>query len=563
MIPLKVEPIRLMMLIVIGLLILLFFLMPYPGERGENNLKYSTRMFFNQERGMDFPPVFLPDESGNIHYLGLDLGREGGLSYFQLKEDFSPEGEKKRELGSQIQVEYLFPVGVLHKKPVFGMVSREEGANKVYRVTVEENDLDLRPLDISISRHHDVAAVIHEGEIFKVYVQREGGKYQLWMQQPGKENSFLVDKCEEFLGLPRLIIDDNNRVHLQWKGSRDNRGISLYQTWNLEKGEPIQEEPVDLGFASYYFGSHDGRPIYYREDPGADLLVDLQGRLFIAWTDSLWEPEMGRHSSHIYLVCISEQGQIEDRWQIQGFNFPLFPSLFLDEKGGVGLIWEDFFGTQFNLVQAVGDNDGNYFSNPERITKVYGNNRLPRVVNVPGGGFILMAREVQGSSDKIWGISSADLGSPSWYHNWQLWFVGEGLLSIVLEGIFIILYSLVMTLFSLAQSVLGLVVIGVALYLMQKIRMLDRLNCFLFFGLMLIALTLFREFLPLFYSPPAADHGYMLFSGLMATALVLWVSRKNWFRGGEEFLYLYYALLWMFSDIFILNLILAPAAFMP
>jgi len=55
----------------------------------------------------------------------------------------------------------------------------------------------------------------------------------------------------------------------------------------------------------------------------------------------------------------------------------------------------------------------------------------------------------------------------------------------------------------------------------------------------------------------------MFFSGIVATATVLWLSRDNWVKGGEEFLYLYYSLVWIFWDTFLMYLALATQSFMP
>jgi len=77
-----------------------------------------------------------------------------------------------------------------------------------------------------------------------------------------------------------------------------------------------------------------------------------------------------------------------------------------------------------------------------RVTDEYSSNRLVWVINNPEGEFVLMARQVDGSNDRIWGFNSSNLGSAKLYHNGQLCFVEEGIGSIIIEGSLRVLYSL-------------------------------------------------------------------------------------------------------------------------
>ncbi len=548
------------LLLVIGI-ISISLALPFQEKENEENIKYAPRSFFNWERGMDFRPVFFWGDGQNLHYLGLKPGRGSGLEYLKLDQNLQKIQEAEIDLLSEMQVEFLFPVGMYGEEAVFGLVSREEGSNQPYLV-FQGGEITFSPLGKNISRNHDIAATVHGGEIFITYIERAEQEYRLWFEKKGKE-PFLVFKSENLLCLPRFVIGPDNTLHMQWKGSENDRGIALYQAVDLESMGLKNQEPKKIGFASYYFGRHNGQPIYYREDPGADFFVNDAGEIYITWTDSIWDPGFNIIQSTVKLARIGQNGDLEALWRIQGRNFPLFGNLFSNEKGELGIVWEDYFGRQFNLMYTYLDSERDILLEPQRITDEYSSNRLARVINNHKGDFVMMARRVDGSNDRIWGLTSSKLGSAKWYHNWQLWFVEEGFGSIVIEGSLMVLYSFIASLGLIARNGLSIFFIGLILYILQKNRLLGKINCFQFLGILIILIFLFREYIPLFYTVPPADNGLMLFSGVVATATVLWVSRKNWFKGGEEFLYLFYSLVWIFSDTFLLYLALAPQSFMP
>ncbi len=542
--------------------VLIILVLPQMESEREETIKYASLTYLGVERGMDFPPAFFWGEDEELHYLGLKPGRVGELKYLSFNSSLEITREKKIGLDENIQVEYLFPVGFQEGEVIFGLVSREQGSNRTYLVFPAEEEGNLVPMGLTISRHHDIAAKVSGGEVFYTYVEREGQEYRLWLEKRGEE-PFLVLRSQGLICLPRFIIDDNNILHLQWKGTRNDRGISQYQAVCLEEMKTKNEEPLELGFASYYFGEGNGHQRYYSEDPGADFLVDKDGSVYITWTDSVWDKEMNIMRSTLELARINDSGEKDGKWRIPGSSLPLFGNLFLNEKREVALVWEDYFGRQFNLMYTYRDSERDIFVEPERVQEAYASKRLVRVENNTSGDFVLMGREVDGSIDKIWAISSQKLGTSQWYHGWNLWFLEDGIGSIIVEGSLIVLYSLISSLIMIARNTLSLVFIGLMLYLLQKTRVLGKVNLFQFLGVLIILIALFREYIPLFYNTPPVDFGFMLFSGVFATAVVLWVSRDNWFKGGEEFLYLYYSLVWIFSDTFLMYLALTPTSFMP
>jgi len=536
-----------------------FYLMPSPGER-EKTIFNAPRHFVSRERAAHYPPAFSFCGDGNIHYVGGESSE--GIKYLTFDQKLNLISETSLKLEADSEVDFIFSPGYEGEKTYFVIVSREGRTNQPYLLANAGGEKTLEKLPFSIQQSKDIAGALVEGSPFLVFVIREEGEYRIKAYHRGEEN--LIFSSENFLGLPRLTFDGDKEVHLFWKGTRGAIGVAQYQVYDVEEGKVNFEYPRELGSVSIYFGEVAGQPKLFQEDPGGDLILDANGNLFITWTDAFWEPLLGVSQSKVKLLKISPAGEVMGRWNFSGrTNFSVFGELFLNEKEEVNIFLEDYSAGRFNLLISSYSPELEFFSSPERFTPFFGNHRLASVENSPDGEYVVLWKTMDGREDAIWARTSREKTAPGWSQRWQLWFAQDGLGSIFVESAMIFLYSLIGAAATLARNGLAIALIVVLLYILQSHRILGRINFFLFCGLFLGIMIILREFFPLFYSVPTSSAGLQLFSALVSTLLVIIVARKQWFKGGEEFVYLGYTLLWIFLDSFIIFLAISPGTFSP
>jgi len=536
-----------------------FYLMPPSGEK-EKTIVNAPRHFVSRERAAHYPPAFSFCNDGNIHYLGRKDSQE--IKYLIYDHKFNLSSQVSFELEEISEVEYIFSVGFQGNQTYFVVVSREGRAYQPYLLANVQGEKTMKKLPFSIQQSKDIAGILVDGLPILVFVTREEGEYYLKAYHGGEKN--LIFSSENFLGLPRLTFDGDKEIYLLWKGTRGAIGVAQHQIYDLEDKRVVFDYPKELGSVSIYFGEVGGQPKLFQEDPGGNLIFDGDGDLFVTWTDAFWEPLLGVFESKVKLLKMSSRGEILERWTFSGrTNFSAFGELFLDQKEDVNILLEDYSAGRFDLLLSSYSPELEYFSSPERFTPFFGNHRLVSVEKGPDGEFVTFWKTMDGREDEIWARTSREMAPPGWSQRLQLWFVQDGLGSIFLETAMISLFSLIAAVATLARNGLAIALIAVLLYILQSHRILGRINFFLFCGLLLGIIISLREFLPLFYSTPASSAGLQLFSALISTLLVIMVARKQWFKGGEEFVYLGYTVLWIFLDSFILLLAITPGTFSP
>lgn len=545
----------------IGISFLALFFIPVSEEAGEPSIYFAAPREIHVEQPLPCPPVYFW-AGEHLHYLGITTSKDKELKYLILNDNLETVEERNIPIPATMDITFAFPIGMQGTKAVFGLISREERIHQPYRLYIDPVNTHFQALDISISRHHAMDSTLFQDRIIHAYVERKNGEYRLWLQEQDQE-ALLIEVCQEFLGLPRLVVDEQGLVHLQWKGSQNGRGRSYYQSIDSTTGAQTLETPMNLGPASYYFGTIHSSPIYYEEDPGAHLFLHTHGTLYCTWTDSTWDTELNILRSSLYLVKISPEGEKLGKWQIQQQGFQCFATLFSSHEHSIDLIYEEYANGKFTLMHTTLNTLTKEFSQARQLTNTYSNQRLPRAGQNPRGDYSILAREIQGLTDSIWGISSKQRISSSWYQRANLWFSTEGPPAVLREGTFLLLYSLISALGSVSQNILSLILITIILYSFRKIGVLDRLDFFTFLGSFIIFFTLCRNWFPFLYQTVHMEQGTILYSSLMATIIVLLMSRKSWENGGDELEYMYYVFLWMFADAFFQHLIIAPLTFLP
>ncbi|GEM_PF-1268918 len=534
-----------------------------PDQAGEEkSILHSPRHLITHIQAGNYPPAFLLEEEGIIHFLGREQGHI--LQYIRLEDYFTPSLQEKIKFSRDITLEYVLPLGQEEGGDLlFAVVGRERWEHSIFLLSREEGEWVQKKLPLHPVQSKDVDGLLIKDEVVLVYVEREEDQYHLKMKK-GNNSPISLFSSPGHIGLPRLEIDEKNRLHVMWKGTRGAVGIMQYQVFCPEEGEPQSENPRELGEASIYFGEISGQPRLFREDPGGSLMVDAGGNVFLAWTDAFWEPLLGVHRSKVHLTRLSSDGQEQGEWIFSGLeNFSLAPRLLTIPEKGTALFLEDLAGNQFNLQFLELCPEVDDFISPSRFTPFYGNHRLAAVDSDEEGEKMVMWRTMDGRKDAVWARSSRQSSLPTWYDSWGLWFAREGTQDLFIEGSLLMLYSLAGGVAFLGRNALIIALIALLLYGLQTYRFLGKINFFIFSGLLLALLFFFQEFFPLFYSPPYAQPGLLLFSALITTTVMIGVARKHWFDGGEEIIYLSYTVFWIFFNSFLILLATAPATFHP
>ncbi len=555
-IPLK----ALLLLLIIFAVFGHFKMMPGSREEKETLINF-PRHFISREKAAHYPPAFSFDAGNRIHYLGSE--EDNKINYIVKNKNLEKISREKKFIDDGSVVGYIFALGYSENQVYFCIVAREGRVNQPYLFSVVEGKTSLAKLPFTVQQAKDISGIIISGKPLLFFVERQEGKNYIsyWGEDKGKRDVF---SSENYLGLPRVSSSPEGEIHLVWKGTRGAVGIAQYKKIDLELEFNKEKDPLELGPSALYFGEIGGQPRFFQEDPGGRVLVDNEGNAYISWTDAFWEPILGVFESKIHLVKISSNGEILERWKFSGReNFSAFADLFLTKNGDVGLLFEDYANRNFNLFLSKLSEETQSFSTPKRFTNFFGNHRLASAEIGPEGDKIVLWRTMDGREDAIYGKTSLDKAIPGWGINWQLWFFQEGWENIIIESAMLFLYSLLGAIATMVRNALTIGFFAVILYIFQSYRILTRVNFFLFLGLFLGGVAIFREFFPLLYSVPASTTGVQFFSALVTTFLVVFIARKQWFKGGEEFIYIGYSILWVFLDGLIILLATTPGIFTP
>ncbi len=532
-----------------------------PSSEAQKNITTAPRHLIARESSALYPPAFSFDNNGKIHYLGKE--EDGIVKYLVLSPDFEVKSSSSIVLEEGVVIEYIFSLEQDDNNPYFVVVGRKGRHYQPYLLFRGEEEMEMIRLPFTVQESMDVGGVVFQGSPLLVFVEREQGEYQIKMWEAERETE-VIYSSDGFIGLPRIALSEEGKIHVIWKGQKGAIGIAQYAVFDPGTGLLSADYPRELGPAAISFGEISGQPRRFQEDPGGRILFDKGGNLFISWTDAFWEPLLGIHRASIHLEKISPAGETLGRWEFSGNDgFSVFPEIYIDSQGNPAVLFEDFSNSGFNLMLSAYDSEIGDFSSPNRFSTIFGSHRLVAAENSKDGAYAIFWRMMDGADDVIWARTSKEAGVPGWADRWQIWYLDEGPGGVIIETAMIVLFSLIGAIATLARNSLTVALIAVLLYIFQSYRILPKMNFFLFCGLLLGLIVICREFFPLFYSPPVSPDGLQLFSALITTLIIIFLARKQWFKGGEEFVYLGYTLLWIFLDSFIIFLAISPGNFSP
>ncbi|MEC9488285.1 MAG: hypothetical protein UMV23_02225, partial [Halanaerobium sp.] len=350
------------------------------------------------------------------------------------------------------------------------------------------------------------------------------------------------------------------QLHLTWKMNQKNLGGQFYNKANPADNSFLLAEPINLGRAEYSFTDNSaGMRQIFAEDIGARMQEGPEGNLYLTWTYAYWVKLFNKLHSNIFIVKISPEGRVLDDWMYAGRgDFALFADLALDENGAPLFVLEDYYYRSFKLYLSHYNLEREEFELPEILTSFYGNHRLVSAGNSQEGNLLVFWRQIAGKKDTVWFRNSKYKSTRQWYDRWGLWFLREAPVDSLREGFFVLLYSVVGGLIGVARNSLTLVFFFFLFYFLQKLRLLDKMNFFLMLALSLGAIIAFKQWLPVAYSTLVHSNGFLLFSFLISTIVVIFAGKKYWVRNFEGVNFLTYIIMWIYIDCLLSYLYMAP-----